>query len=368
MRPLTHTPKRTSPSESALALDVAVEDAGKRLDVVLVARVPGLSRARAKTLVAGGGVRVNGRRAPKGSRVAVGDRITLEEIPARRDVAAAPDEALAAALVLAFEDDFLVVVDKPAHVPSHPLREGERGTVANALVARYPEMAGVGRAPREPGIVHRLDTNTSGLLLAARDTDTFAALVAALEASRIDKRYLALVEGTLAAQRIDAPIRPHPTDPRRVEVVARGPGDRARGDAAPTHLTEIVSARAAGRDRTLVEVRAARATRHQVRAHLAFLGHPLVGDVLYGAAPVAGFDRHFLHASSLAFAHPRTGAPIRVTSALPADLEALLDMDADVDADADANEDADANVDANVDADADEDVDEDADADARPMR
>ena len=150
------------------------DDASERLDVVLARRVPGLSRDRVKALFEAGEVRVNGRRAKKSALVAAGDRVILESLPGPTDFHAVPDPDLSIEVIL--EREGFVVVDKPSGVPSHPLREGELGTLAGALVARYPEMRGVGYSNREPGILHRLDNDTSGLMLAARDRETFEAL------------------------------------------------------------------------------------------------------------------------------------------------------------------------------------------------
>ncbi len=296
------------------------DDAGRRLDVVLVARVPGMSRKKARALVERGGVRVEGRRARKGERLAAGVRVTLDEAPPPTDAGALPDPELASRLVVVHEDPHLVVVDKPGGVPSHPLRPDEIGTVASALVARYPEMAGVGYVAREPGIVHRLDTGTSGLLLAARDEETFAELRRALVEGAIEKRYVALVVGAIDAPlTIDAPIASGRHGARRVRVLPSGALDGKDARTRVLHAETIASG-----DRCLVEVEAPTARRHQIRAHLASIGHPLVGDILYGGPEQAGFARHFLHASAVALTHPHTRAPLHVESALPSDLERVL--------------------------------------------
>lgn len=211
-----------------------------------------------------------------------------------------------------------MIVDKPAGVASHPLREHEVGTIASGLVARFPDMSGVGYRLREPGILHRLDTDTSGLMLAARDELTFETLRAALRSGRIDKRYVALVDGRLADPRIvELPIAPHPRDPRRVVTVDGIKGSRPA-------VTEIVKVEPVG-GYTKVEVRAPHATRHQVRAHLAAIGHPLVGDALYGGLALAGLERHFLHASRVELEHPHDGRPMRFSSPLPRELLVALD-------------------------------------------
>lgn len=294
----------------SLAFEVQADEEGLRLDVVLVRRVPAMSRKKARDMVEGGEVRLNDRPTRKGGRVVKGDRVTLARAPTKSEFAARPDAAMD--LHVVHEDDFLVVIDKPAGVPSHPLREDEVGTVASALVARYPEMALVGYAAREPGILHRLDTDTSGLMMAARDEETFDRLRTELRAMRIDKRYRALVEGPIEERMIDRPIAPVPGDSRRVRV-----GDH---EGARPARTEIVGVRAHGRF-SEIEVSARAATRHQIRVHLASIGRPLAGDVLYGGPIIPGLGRHFLHASEIRLVHPRTGVTQIWRSALPRELE-----------------------------------------------
>lgn len=293
-----------------LAFEVQADEEGLRLDVVLVRRVPAMSRKKARDMVEGGEVRLNDRPTRKGGRVVKGDRVTLSRAPSKSEFAARPDASME--LHVVHEDEHVVIVDKPAGVPSHPLREDELGTVASALVARYPEMALVGYAAREPGILHRLDTDTSGLMIAARDEETFQRLRTELRAMRIDKRYRALVEGEIAPRLIDGPISPVPGDARRVRV-----GDH---EGARPARTEIVSVRPVGRF-SEIEICARAATRHQIRVHLASIGKPLAGDVLYGGPVLPGLTRHFLHASEIRLVHPITGARQLWRSALPRELE-----------------------------------------------
>jgi 23S rRNA pseudouridine1911/1915/1917 synthase len=288
----------------------ATDLVGQRLDRFLCDRER-LSRASARRLIEAGQVRVNGRRAAAGRRLVAGDEVSVAEVTAT-DPRARPPEL---ALEIRYEDPWLVVVDKPAGVPSHPLRPGEYGTVATALVARYPDMAGVGYSPREPGIVHRLDTDTSGLLLAARDPATFAALRGQLERAEIDKRYLALCPGRPAVPAV-----------HHAWLSARGRRVALRDqpfEDAQAVSTELRGAQDYG-THCLVEVRVHLARRHQVRAHLAALGYPLAGDALYGGADLPGLRGHFLHAAQLALAHPKSGAALEVRSELPADRRAVL--------------------------------------------
>jgi 23S rRNA pseudouridine1911/1915/1917 synthase len=283
------------------ALQIQESEAGSRLDRVLCERL-GLSRAEAKRLFSGGEVRRNGRRADKGDLVAYGDRIELgSELS---DPRARPDPSLP--LRVCYEDELLVVVDKPAGMPSHPLRPGELGCLANALVQRYPEMAQTGYDARQPGLVNRLDNDTSGLVLAARSPQAFAQLRALLEAGELNKSYLALTDRPVAPQRIELALMPSSRQRARVEVSPLG---------RPASST-VCSCRPHGASAFLVEVHAPRAYRHQVRAHLAAVGAPIIGDGLYGGAPA---PRHYLHAAQLAFVHPASGVRLELRSELPAD-------------------------------------------------
>jgi 23S rRNA pseudouridine1911/1915/1917 synthase len=295
-------------------ISVAEADAGKRLDQVLRRWLPGLSRAAAAEAVATGLVRVNGRRASKGQLLCAGDVLEVSLEAQSRGQGPAADPELA--LHVLYEDPWLVLVDKAAGVPSAALRAGEKGTVASALLARYPQMAQVGYRPLEPGLLHRLDTDTSGVLLAARDAQTFATLRLAHERGEIDKTYLALCAGAVRApQQVQGFLR---ADQRRVRVEAHS-FERSR----PIH-TELLSARTLG-SWSLVQVRVTFAGRHQVRAQLAALGHPIAADALYDGPPIAGLERHFLHASELRLLHPHTQQPLSVKAELPAELRAVLD-------------------------------------------
>jgi len=278
-----------------------------------------MSRARARRLAAEGKIQVNGRPARKGRTLVAGDNVLLTEVPSSPRFDALPDPSLT--LEVLHEDAHLVVVNKPAGVPTHPLRADEVGTVANALVARYPEMAGVGYATREPGVLHRLDIGTSGALLAARDTQTFDVLREALRRGRVDKRYLALCRGAVDVPTvIEAPIDADPGDRRRVRVHPKGEAPPGARHAR----TEVVTSEA-GEAYSAVILRARTGARHQVRAHLAFAGHPLAGDVLYGGPVIPGLSHHFLHALSISLSHPDTGEALDVSAPLPDDRREILE-------------------------------------------
>lgn len=298
---------------------VTEADAGTRVDVFVVRVLPGLGRAAAKALVDDGGVRVDGRRARKGDRLRAGALVSVTA--PSLDASALPDPDVAVR-VLREEADF-VAVDKQAGIPTHPLRPGELGTLANGLLARYPELRGVGYGPREPGIVHRLDTGTSGVLLVARTAPAFEELVAAQRGQAVEKRYLALVAGRVDAPLVvDAAIAPSRRDERKV-VVAGDPMEAA-ALGAKSARTEARPVERFGPSATLVEVRVGAARRHQIRAHLAFVGHPLFGDALYGGPEVPGLARHFLHAAAIRFPRPGSATPVIVEAPLPAELEQVL--------------------------------------------
>jgi 23S rRNA pseudouridine1911/1915/1917 synthase len=274
-----------------------------------------LSRARLNRLFASGEVTVDGRPAKKGQQVRPGQRITIRSLPT---AATSIDPAQEIDLKLLFVDQDLVAIDKPAGMPSHPLQPRERRTVANALVARFPECAQASDDAREGGLCHRLDVGTSGVVLAARNRPTWSQIRAAFTRQEIDKRYWALVTGPLAdLGEIDLPLRHRPGQPDRVEPAnAQDPKARAARSSFRT------LARAG--EYALVEVRIYTGVLHQVRAHLAALGCPVIGDPLYGGRPQVNLGRFFLHARSLELKHPTSGAPLFVASPLPPELESVL--------------------------------------------
>jgi 23S rRNA pseudouridine1911/1915/1917 synthase len=298
-----------------ITFNVTEQEAGTRLDRLLVVHA-GIGRKRARELFAAGSVRVGARRPSAGEPARAGDEVQCEleaDVPE-------PDASLP--LAVRFEHPALVIVEKPAGQPSAPLAAGERGTLCNALLAHYPEMAGVGYRPREPGLLHRLDTQTSGLLLCARSPSAFTTLKDALRSGALHKRYLALCEdrGLADSGAIERPIGPDPRRPERVLVHDARPSEGyARGA-----LTRFrVLARQAGL--LLLELTAPHAVRHQIRAHLASAGHPILGDVIYGSGkhPALG-DRHALHASYIAWAGDGTLPSFELDSELPAELGRLL--------------------------------------------
>ncbi|TML28641.1 MAG: RluA family pseudouridine synthase [Actinobacteria bacterium] len=288
-------------------LDVPAGAAGERLDAFLAG--PLGSRARAQRLIDQGRVLVDGRARPKRHRLAGGERLTVATDEAG---AGAEAERPPAPFRVAFEDEHLLVVDKPAGVVVHPARGHRSGTLSQALAGRAAGGADAERA----GIVHRLDRDTSGLLVVAKSEEAHRALRAQLAAGRMRREYLALVEGRPPARTgtIEAPLGRDRRVRTRVSIDTDAPRE------AVTHF-EIERALPTS---TLLRVRLQTGRTHQIRAHLRAIGHPVVGDQEYGRAGLFGLQRQFLHATRLAFAHPLGGPPVDVTSPLPADLAEAL--------------------------------------------
>lgn len=289
-----------------------------RLDRAL-ADALGLGRGAVKRAFALGQVRVRGRRARASDPAQPGAPVELEiEAPA-----GPPEPEPDAPLSVLLETARAVVVDKPAGVAVHPLAPGEGGTLAAAVIARFPECAGASPDPREGGAVQRLDLETSGCVLFARDLAAWELLHAQLKARAVEKRYLALVVGRLPAGGVcSVPLaqrggRVVPAPDAEARLAARG----LRPRPAETHY-ELERAFA---EHTLLRVRIVTGVMHQIRAHLAWLGHPVAGDALYGgaAATLPGLGRHFLHATRLAFEAPGAGR-VAAESPLPRELEAVL--------------------------------------------
>jgi 23S rRNA pseudouridine1911/1915/1917 synthase len=268
-------------------------EAGARLDVFL-AEALGATRGQVRRLLAAGGVRVDAAAAglsAKGRVLAAGERVSVRE-PTLAS-AAAPEPEPGAPLRVLAEGEGWLAVDKPAGVPVHPLAPGETGTLLNALVARHPEVSGVGEGGLRSGVVHRLDVDTSGVLLFATEELRWLDLREAFRRHRVEKTYRVLVHGRLEGAGdlvLHLSVLRH--RPARVGVVAAGAGRSRRTELAWRSLEVFAEA-------TLVEVSPRTGFLHQIRASLAHLGHPVVGDVAYGA-PEGGAARHLLHAARVA--------------------------------------------------------------------
>jgi 23S rRNA pseudouridine1911/1915/1917 synthase len=281
----------------------------ERLDVVVAGRT-GLSRAAAARLIDSGAVTVDGRPRPKSHRVEPGERVEIEAAPVPAT------DAPPARFEVVHEDDWLLVVDKPAGVAVHPGAGHAEGTLAQALRGR----AAGGPDPSRAGIVHRLDKDTSGLMVVARSEEVHRRLQAMIRAREVRREYLALVEGRPDAESgtIDAPLG---RDRVRRDVVSTR-SDRAR--PAVTHFWQV---QALPRT-TLLGVRLETGRTHQIRAHLAAIGHPVCGDGRYGGEPCGrrlGLTRQFLHARLLVFRHPASGEELACESKPPVDLRQALD-------------------------------------------
>lgn len=292
----------------------------QRLDHFLATQLPEVSRSRIQELVRGGQARVAGDAVRRpGLRLRGGERIELTLVE-RPPLAAAPE---AISLRVLYEDDDLVAVDKPAGMTVHPGAGARSGTLVNALLHRYGRLSSAG-GPLRPGIVHRLDKPTSGVLLVAKNDEAHARLAEQFRRRQLEKRYLALVHGRLprAHDTIRLPVARDLV--RRTRMTTR----RRQGRAA---LTEYRVLGAAG-GFTLAEALLHTGRTHQIRVHFAALGHPVVGDTLYGAPRELRWgnvtrptlNRIFLHAARLRFQHPRTGKIVEVRAELPAELEELL--------------------------------------------
>jgi 23S rRNA pseudouridine1911/1915/1917 synthase len=289
--------------------------AGERLDRI-VAFVTDASRSDAAALVAAGGAQVDGVVVTSGKlRLQLGQRIDVDET--KLPVTALPAADPTVVFSVVYEDDEVIVVDKPAGLVVHPGAGNIDGTLVNGLLVRYPELAAIGE-PHRPGIVHRLDIGTSGLMVVARSVRAYHSLVYALSQRDVTRVYRTMVWGHIANPTgvIDAPIGRDHRDPMRMAVVVDGKSARTRYHVLTAYDTPA--------EASAVECRLESGRTHQIRVHLAAIGHPVVGDPTYGGVrhPIAT-PRPFLHAAELAFVHPGTNESLTFTSPLPDDLVAV---------------------------------------------
>ena len=292
-------------------LELTADRGGERLDTFIARRCPELSRSHARRLIDEGLVSVNGRQAKPSERVRAGLSVSVI-VPPPETVTLVPE---AIPLTIIYQDGDIIVLDKPAGLTVHPAPGHPSGTLVNALLAACPDLRGIA-GTRRPGIVHRLDKDTSGLMVVAKNDRAQRALQRQLKDRDVRKTYLALVRGVPAPREgtIAAPIGRHPKNRKKMAVVADG-----REATTRYRVREEI----AGGQYSLLEVEPVTGRTHQIRVHLAAVGHPVVGDATYGR-PSAAVGRQFLHAHKLAFGMPLGGRTVEFESPLPADLREAL--------------------------------------------
>ncbi len=311
-------PLEPSLSGDRRTLLVSAQDVGQRLDRYLTAILNELSRTAVQQLITGGSALVNGQKSKPGYMLRGGDEIQFSSMAPAIGIGAARPTAMQ--LDIVYEDQDLLVVNKPAGMVVHPAPGHHDDTLVNALLAHVPDLQKSDETLR-PGIVHRLDKDTSGLIIVAKNARTQAALFEQMQRHVIIKRYIALVDGNVALDQgsIDAPIGRDPRHRQQMAITAVGSRE------ARTHFK--VLERYARHTLLLLQLETGRT--HQIRLHLKAIGHPIVGDPVYGSGNVfkrAPLNRQFLHASQLSFTHPFSGATIELEAPLPADLQAVLDQ------------------------------------------
>ncbi len=318
--PVQTTPENDDNERELLEASVPMESAGRRFDQVLAELFPDFSRSRLSEWIKSGDALLDGRQVKPKEAVRGGEPITLS-VRLETETHALPEDI---ALEIVHQDEDVLVINKPAGLVVHPGAGNPRGTLVNALLHFDPKLAELPRA----GIVHRLDKDTSGLMVVARTLRAHTSLVEQLSGREVHRQYLAVVQGTMVAgNTVDAPIGRHPTDRVRMAVLKEG------GRDAVTHYRLREKFRA----HTLVECRLETGRTHQIRVHMAYVRHPIVGDPLYGGAfrlpkgatealvaRLHGFRRQALHAEKLSFVHPGSGETLTLQAPMPADMQALV--------------------------------------------
>jgi 23S rRNA pseudouridine1911/1915/1917 synthase len=291
------------------ATELQADVPGERLDLFVVRRMPSLSRSHVRRLIDDGHVGVPGFRAKASLRLEPGMRVVVEVPPPVMSVAQ-PENI---ALDVLYEDEDVLAVDKPAGMTVHPAPGHPSSTLVNAILAHCKDLSGIGGVLR-PGIVHRLDRDTSGVILVAKNDAAHNGLARQLKARTVEKTYIALVEGTPSPDTgiIDAPVARDPRNRKRMAIV-----DGGRDAVTAYRVMERLEGA------SLLELRPRTGRTHQIRVHLAAIGHPIIGDRTYGR-PSKVVSRQFLHAATIAFDHPRSGERLTVAAPLAADLVSAL--------------------------------------------
>lgn len=306
---------------------IEIKEGGVRLDAAILNAFPSTTRAFVKDAIASGSVLISGssaspRKAPKGLKLRGGETVVIRELLEAADNLVAPEQGR---LSCVFEDDALLAFDKPAGMPVQPLSCRETGTLMNAVVARYPECRALGDAPLMAGALHRIDADTSGLVLVARAANAFANLRAQFAAQSVKKVYLALVEGAVAVGgTLENDLIHDPTLPfcKMIDAhrnrLTSSQVSRLKSLHATTQFTPIAHTTVENEERTLLEVTIFTGVTHQIRAQLALAGLHIVNDRLYGAFAVENQTGHCLHALAASFTHPVSGNPVEIRTPYPA--------------------------------------------------
>ena len=301
-------------------IQITAEYAGRRLDHVLTAEIADRTRSQIQRLIKKGVVRVGDKVAAVSTVVREGDLVTLE-IPPPEPATPSPEDL---PLAIVYDDTNIAVIDKPAGMVVHPAAGHRRGTLVNALLHHIKDLSGIG-GERRPGIVHRLDRGTSGLMVIAKNDHSHSELSRQFRERQVRKHYLVMVWGVVqAGRRIDLPLGRDPVDRKKISTRSRRRRDAETRVTKAEHLEGV----------SFVTVSIATGRTHQIRVHLKAIGHPVVGDPLYGGQrrhspphlrAVQRLDRPFLHAAQLSFQHPQDGQPVTFHSHLPSDLQRVLD-------------------------------------------
>ncbi len=302
---------------------IIIEEGGVRLDAALLMAFPSSSRAFVREAIEEGGVLLGGRTIPKGRKLRKGERVEIVSLAEKSDNQVLGDPSVR--LHVVFEDEALLALDKPCGMAVHPISRKEKGALMNGVVARYPECAALGDSPLMAGALHRIDSGTSGLVLAAKTAQAFESLRAQFAAQSVKKTYLALVEGAVAAGgTLENDLIHDPTLPycrmidARMNRLTLAERAKARAFHAVTRFKPVGRVWEENEERTLLEVVIFTGVTHQIRAQLAMAGMHIVNDRLYGAFAVEDQIGHCLHALSAEFTHPVSGAPVCVSTPRPA--------------------------------------------------